>query len=143
MQLASTSVQPEQRVFAGGWLPGLHCQQARTQHQQGGRCTLLQAARHRDSAGPGVPSTAFFFCALHFMFKHTVRHTGLSNTVCAALQAALDARRCLCATLHVAPTNVAAFALYQRLGFVEDGLLTDYYSPGRPALKMIRHSDRS
>ncbi len=67
----------------------------------------------------------------------------MSNALCAALQAALDAKRCLCATLHVAPTNAAAFALYQRLGFVEDGLLTDYYSPGRPALKMIRHSDRS
>ena len=55
----------------------------------------------------------------------------------AASQAALRWRRALCATLHVDPANAAALALYARFGFTEDGLLTDYYAPGRPALKMI------
>ena len=63
----------------------------------------------------------------------------LNTAVCSPpLQAALASERRLCASLHVDPANAAAVALYLRFGFTEDGLLTDYYAPGRPALKMIR-----
>ena len=45
----------------------------------------------------------------------------------------------LALTLHVDPANAAAVALYTVAGFVNDGgLLTDYYSVGRPAQRMIK-----
>jgi len=45
--------------------------------------------------------------------------------------------RCQSCTLHVDPSNIAALTMYRSLGFQDDGLLVDYYSAGRPAIKMI------
>jgi len=43
----------------------------------------------------------------------------------------------LSASLHVDPANAAAVSLYRASGFSVDARLEDYYSPGRPALRMI------
>lgn len=46
--------------------------------------------------------------------------------------------KCMGASLHVDPTNKAAVALYSRRGFTVDCVVTDYYSPGRDAWRMLR-----
>lgn len=54
----------------------------------------------------------------------------------ASLKFAVDKRKILSASLHVDPQNLPAVKLYTKLGFTDDGLLEDYYAPGRPAQKM-------
>ncbi|KAG2483179.1 hypothetical protein HYH03_017971 [Edaphochlamys debaryana] len=46
-------------------------------------------------------------------------------------------RRSLSSSLHVALENAPALGLYRSLGYADDGLLYDYYSPGRHAAKMM------
>jgi ribosomal protein S18 acetylase RimI-like enzyme len=55
----------------------------------------------------------------------------------AALQVGLHERRVLCSTLHVDASNTPAIALYTKAGFEKDGVITDYYGPGKPALKLL------
>lgn len=55
----------------------------------------------------------------------------------AALQVALHERRVLCSTLHVDASNAPAIALYFKAGFDKDGVISDYYGPGKPALKLL------
>ena len=55
----------------------------------------------------------------------------------AALQVALHERRVLCSTLHVDASNAPAIALYCKAGFEQDGVISDYYGPGKPALKLL------
>ena len=52
------------------------------------------------------------------------------------MRVARDERQSLSCTLHVAETNAAALAVYLSLGFSQDGLLPDYYGPGRAALRL-------
>jgi ribosomal protein S18 acetylase RimI-like enzyme len=54
------------------------------------------------------------------------------------LSMARKERKVVCAGLHVDPQNEGARKLYQSLGFKIDGVLQDYYSPGRPAWKMLK-----
>ena len=53
-----------------------------------------------------------------------------------ALLQSLSARSVQEATLHVDPANRGALLLYQKAGFDGGVVLEDYYSPGRPALKL-------
>ncbi|GLI64804.1 hypothetical protein VaNZ11_008211, partial [Volvox africanus] len=55
----------------------------------------------------------------------------------AVLRMAATQRRSISSTLHVALDNEPAVKLYRSLGYKEDGLLEDYYTPGRHAYKMI------
>eukprot|EP00882_Tetradesmus_deserticola_P032092 GHRQ01036317.1.p1 GENE.GHRQ01036317.1~~GHRQ01036317.1.p1 ORF type:complete len:178 (+),score=44.91 GHRQ01036317.1:320-853(+) len=55
----------------------------------------------------------------------------------AALQVAVHERRALCSTLHVDASNAPALALYHMAGFQRDGIIADYYGPGKPALKLL------
>ena len=45
-------------------------------------------------------------------------------------------RKVMTASLHVDPLNIAAKTLYESMDFKHDGVLEDYYAPGRAALKM-------
>lgn len=74
----------------------------------------------------------------------TARRTGVASALltAAASPTKRGGARPLALTLHVDPVNTAAVALYTGAGFVDDGgLLADYYSPGRPAQRMIRERD--
>jgi ribosomal protein S18 acetylase RimI-like enzyme len=55
----------------------------------------------------------------------------------AALHVAIHERRVLCSTLHVDASNAPAIALYHKAGFKNDGVITDYYGPSKPALKLL------
>lgn len=54
----------------------------------------------------------------------------------AAIEFSQEARRVGSVTLHVDVGNAPAVLLYQGFGFVSEGTLHDYYSPGRHAYKM-------
>lgn len=55
----------------------------------------------------------------------------------AALSLAVRERRALCSTLHVDTANTAALGLYNKAGFKQDGLIEDYYGPGKAAYKLL------
>ncbi|GBF92445.1 hypothetical protein Rsub_04549 [Raphidocelis subcapitata] len=55
----------------------------------------------------------------------------------AAIAAAAAQRRVACATLHVAPSNAPALALYRACGFADDAIVQDYYGRGAHAVRMV------
>ena len=74
----------------------------------------------------------------------TARRTGVATALLTAASSPTKrgGARPLALTLHVDPANTTAVSLYVGAGFVDDGgLLTDYYSPGRPAQRMIRERE--
>jgi ribosomal protein S18 acetylase RimI-like enzyme len=58
------------------------------------------------------------------------------HLVQAALLRSRTERRCISASLHVAVTNKEAIGLYKKIGFKEEGLIEDYYAPGRHCHKL-------
>eukprot|EP00798_Chlamydomonas_sp_ICE-L_P004214 gene4214-14328_t len=54
-----------------------------------------------------------------------------------ALRIAMEERKSISSTLHVAEDNAPAIQLYRSAGYADDGLLVDYYQAGRHALKLI------
>ncbi|KAI8470764.1 MAG: hypothetical protein J3K34DRAFT_521072 [Monoraphidium minutum] len=59
-----------------------------------------------------------------------------SRAARASLARAAEERRVSRASLHVAPGNAAAAALYRGAGFAVEASVPDYYGPGCPALRM-------
>jgi ribosomal protein S18 acetylase RimI-like enzyme len=76
----------------------------------------------------------FFRCA-RLALLHNVKYAYVA-------QEAIQLVKSPCVTLHVDPSNEAAVRLYTGLSFQLDGVLEDYYSPGRPAQKFILHIER-
>ncbi len=61
----------------------------------------------------------------------------------AAVHDILKQRSIITVALHVDPDNTPAVTLYcDKLGFVRDGVVEDYYGPGRPAWRLMVEVDR-
>jgi hypothetical protein len=70
--------------------------------------------------------------------RPTAPSTSLDPPLQAAINAAVARRRVCGASLHVAPSNAPALALYRSWGFHVDAAVPDYYGPGLDALRMAR-----
>lgn len=110
-------------------------------------CQLLCAARSHPSERD-LPSSAFIvgfaLCRVSGLNTHLLklavvpelRRQGVGRALLGAVVADTRQRRGGSLSLHVAEGNAPALALYRSAGFESEGLLQDYYSPGRHALKL-------
>ena len=102
----------------------------------------------RSSPSPPTPRpppiAGFALCRLTGLNTHLaklvvvpeLRRRGIGRALVEAAVADTRRRRGGCLSLHVAQDNSPAVGLYRGVGFVEEGVLQDYYSVGKHALKM-------
>jgi ribosomal-protein-alanine N-acetyltransferase len=88
------------------------------------------------SATPGEG----WFMALGVDAQH--RKQGLGRQIAAVVTERATAHGLATLRLTVEPTNHAAIALYERLGFQRESTLDQYFGPGEPRLVMCRHGQQ-
>ncbi|WIA11538.1 hypothetical protein OEZ85_011648 [Tetradesmus obliquus] len=122
---------------------------ASRRHQQ--PCQQQPAQKRSTNDSPPLPQQqqavlGYIIVQVNSMTAHVnklavvpqARRRGLGAALLrAALQVALHERRVLCSTLHVDASNEPAIALYCKAGFKKDGVISDYYGLGKPALKLL------
>eukprot|EP00879_Flechtneria_rotunda_P009293 GHRR01009729.1.p1 GENE.GHRR01009729.1~~GHRR01009729.1.p1 ORF type:complete len:185 (+),score=71.39 GHRR01009729.1:164-718(+) len=129
----------EKQLFAkaDGWRDGMLQQELRK------RNTYLMFAL---AANVEYQVLGYIIMQVHSITAHinkvavapAARRQGVGTSLLrAALHLAKSERGALCATLHVDTINTPALALYGRAGFQQDGLIEDYYRPGKHAYKLI------